>query len=70
MSADSIILTGHKLYEKIDDKTKKVLCVTCGGKGFYLLCSIYDHKGELVSCDCENGFKYKAILKNHGKRQS
>jgi len=55
----NIIRIGHNFAEKIDDKTNKILCVTCGGKGFYLLCSIWNHKGELVSCeDCEEGFRY------------
>jgi len=62
----NIIQTGHSFTEKIDDLTNKILCVTCGGKGFYLLCVYPDTKGELVSCDCENGFKYQKILKKHG----
>jgi len=58
---------GHDLVEKIDDLTHKILCVTCGGKGFYLLCTIGNKKGEIVSCEmCEQGFKYQGILKNHG----
>jgi len=68
MSQSRIIQTTHDLLEKIDNDTKKTLCVSCGGKGFYLLCSIFDHKGEIISCECENGFKYSAILNNRGKR--
>jgi len=45
-----------------------MLCVECGGKGFYLLMQGFPDpknprnivgKGEIVSCDmCESGFKY------------
>jgi len=69
MSQQNIIKTGHNLFEKIDDRTIKKLCVSCGGKGYYLLCNIFDHKGELVSCEmCEQGFKYERICMNHGKK--
>jgi len=63
----NIIQIGHSFTEKIDDVTNKILCVTCGGKGFYLLCVYPETKGELVSCEmCEQGFKYEKILRNHG----
>jgi len=63
MSSNQLILTGHKFAEKIDDKTQKILCVTCGGKGYYALLDYWTKKGEIVNCDqCENGFRY-------GKRQ-
>jgi len=59
MSNRTLILTGHKFCEKIDDKTDKILCVTCGGKGFYLLVNAFNRKGEIVNCDlCELGFRY------------
>jgi len=59
MNKARLILTGHKFYEQIDDKTVKTLCVTCGGKGFYLLCNAFEHKGIIVNCDqCESGFRY------------
>jgi len=65
---ENIILTGHSFAEKIDNDTNKVLCVECGGKGFYLLVQVGNTKGELVSCECEKGFKYlKRGLKGHGK---
>jgi len=67
LSPSDIIQTGHSFTEKIDDLTNKILCVTCGGKGFYLLCVYGETKGEIVSCEkCEQGFKYQSILKNHG----
>lgn len=53
------IQIGHNFSEKIDENTSKVLCVSCGGKGFYLEIVGMDTKGELVSClDCEKGFRY------------
>jgi len=61
---------GHNCFERIDKEYIKKLCVTCGGKGFYLLMIGFpdktDHKrtGELVSCDCEAGFKYNKMLKS------
>jgi len=63
-----IILTGHNLYEQHDKDTIKQLCVTCGGKGFYLLCKLGDHRGIITPCEeCEDGFKYTKMLKeNHG----
>jgi len=65
----NIILTGHNFAEKIDEKTNKILCVTCGGKGFYLLMYNATHKGEFVNCEmCEKGFKYiKRELNQYGK---
>jgi len=64
----NIIQIGHSFKEKIDDLTNKILCVTCGGKGVYLLIEYGQTKGELVSCEkCEKGFRYEKILKNHGK---
>jgi len=40
-----------------------MLCVRCGGKGFYLLLQGFptdkNPKGEIVACnECEKGFKY------------
>jgi len=63
------IQIGHSFAEKIDAKTNKILCVECGGKGFYLLVQVGDKIGEIVSCEmCEEGFKYiKRGLKIHGK---
>jgi len=68
MSSKDLIQTGHSFAEKIDSKTNKVLCMECGGKGFYLLVQVGNHKGELVACDyCEKGFKYiKREVKEHG----
>jgi len=49
-----------------------MLCVRCGGKGFYLLMQGFptdkNAKGEFVFCeDCEKGFKYcQTIDKQHG----
>jgi len=63
------ILTAHEFTEKVDNTTNKILCVSCGGKGFYLLCNAFDHKGELVSCEmCEKGFRYVQRGLNHGKQ--
>jgi len=71
MSAKRIILTGHSYYEQVDNNTIKQLCVTCGGKGFYLLMQGFPNKrdphakGEIMFCDqCEDGFKYLRHLKN------
>jgi len=46
--------------------------VECGGKGFYLLVSIENRRGEFVNCGyCEKGFKYiKREVKDYGKRES
>jgi len=52
------IRIGHSFAEKIDEQTNKVLCVECGGKGFYLLLQFGNSKGEIVNCECEKGFKY------------
>jgi len=57
----------------VDKDTIKRLCVTCGGKGFYLLMHGFPNKrdlhrkGEIVSCNCEDGFKYRKIkgLREH-----
>jgi len=69
MSSNRIILTGHEFTEKIDKETDKVLCMECGGKGFYLLIQFGNTKGELISCDCEQGFKYrKKELDCHGEK--
>jgi len=64
----NIIQIGHNFAEKIDEQTNKILCVSCGGKGFYLLMHFGTNKGEFVSCEmCEKGFKYiKRDLKNYG----
>jgi len=69
MSPQRIIQTGHNLVEKIDSKTNKILCVECGGKGFYLLVQVENRRGEFVYCQyCEKGFKYiKREVNNHGK---
>jgi len=69
MTKQDLILTGHSFVEKIDEKTNKILCVECGGKGFYLLIQNGNTKGELVYCQyCEKGFKYiKRELKDYGK---
>jgi len=59
MDSNRLILTGHEFSEKIDDSTQKILCQTCGGKGFYLLIEYGQHQGEIVNCDlCESGFRY------------
>jgi len=64
----NIIQIGHSFAERIDKETNKVLCVECGGKGFYLLIQNGNTKGELVGCECEKGFKYfKGELNNHGQ---
>ena len=63
------IQIGHSCFEQVDKDTIKQLCVRCGGKGFYLLVTVGNHKGELVFCgECEDGFKYsKALKEDHGK---
>jgi len=43
-----------------------MLCVSCGGKGFYLLMQGFpgdnNASGEIVACDeCEKGFKYSQL---------
>jgi len=51
-----------------------MLCVECGGKGYYLLMIGFpdktdpNKKGEIVACEyCEKGFKYSKMLKDsHG----
>jgi len=59
MTNQTIIQTGHNFTEKIDKETNKILCLECGGKGFYLLVQNGNTKGELVHCEyCEKGFKY------------
>jgi len=45
--------------------------VTCGGKGFFLLMQGFptdkNPKGDFVTCDCEDGFKYtKKLKEDHG----
>jgi len=69
MTNRDIIQTGHSLAEKIDNDTNKILCLECGGKGFYLLVQAENRRGEFVHCEyCEKGFKYiKRGLKEHGK---
>jgi len=55
----NIIQIGHNFSEKIDETTVKILCVTCGGKGYYLLMNYWTDKGEIVNCEeCEKGFRY------------
>lgn len=52
-------------YEQHDKNTIKQLCVSCGGKGFYLLIEgipgiNINPKGVITPCEeCEDGFKYK-----------
>jgi len=51
------------LIEKIDSKTFKQLCIQCGGKGYFFhnwvdIDTNKIYKKEIVSCNCENGFKY------------
>jgi len=59
MTNQDLILTGHNFSEVIDKKTCKILCVECGGKGFYLLVQVENRRGEFVNCEyCEKGFKY------------
>jgi len=63
---------GHNCFERIDQQTIKQLCVECGGKGFYLLMQGFpnplntNRQGEIVACECENGFKYSKMIKEHG----
>ncbi len=66
-------LTTHNLYERIDASTIKQLCVSCGGKGFYLLIEgtpdgSGHQSGQIVFCEeCEDGFKYsKSLVEDHG----
>jgi len=68
MTNQRLIQTGHSFAEKIDSKTHKILCVECGGKGFYLLVQAQNRRGEFVNCEyCERGFKYiKRELKDYG----
>jgi len=70
MSKKRLILTGLNFVEKISNDTNKILCVECGGKGFYLLIQNGNTKGELVNCEyCEKGFKYiKRELKDYGEK--
>ena len=45
-----------------------MLCVTCGGKGYYLEMIGFpdktdpNRKGVIVPCDCEDGFKYSKMI--------
>jgi len=57
----------------VDKDTIRQLCVSCGGNGFYLLMQGFPNsknrakQGEIIPCDCEDGFKYSKRLKeNHG----
>lgn len=67
------IRIGHSCFEKQDKDTIKQLCVSCGGKGYYLLIQgipgIDQPRGMVTPCEeCEDGFKYsKAIEDQHGK---
>jgi len=68
----SIERTGRDLYEQHDKDTIKQVCVSCGGKGFYLLIQgvpgINEPKGVLTECECEDGFKYRKLVEEyHGK---
>jgi len=68
----SLTQTGHNLYEKHDKDTLKSVCISCGGKGFYLLMrgvpGPNNTKGEVMPCElCEDGFKYsKDVEKIYG----
>jgi len=58
---------GHDLFEKHDKDTIKTVCISCGGKGVYLLMKGMpgpnNTKGELMPCEeCEDGFKYSKML--------
>ena len=73
MTPQAIIQTGHNLYERIDDRTIKQLCVSCGGNGFFLMVNGFPNSkdshrtGEIKPCNCEDGFKYKNYLvEDHG----
>ena len=67
------IQIGHSCYEQVDQDTIKQLCVSCGGKGFYLLIQGFPdptnphRQGEIIPCDCEQGFKYSKMNENHGR---
>jgi len=67
------IQIGHNCYERIDKETIKQLCVECGGKGFYLLMQGFPNplnqtrQGDLVPCECEDGFKYSKMIEEYGK---
>lgn len=70
---DSTLITLN-WFEQHDKNTIKQLCVSCGGKGFYLLINGIpgvnkNPKGVLTACEeCEDGFKYSKMLKEeHGK---
>jgi len=72
MSSQNIVLTGHNLYEQHDKDTIKRLCVSCGGKGFYLLMQGFPNAksrpktGEMIPCEeCEDGFKYSKMLSEY-----
>ncbi len=47
-----------------------MLCVRCGGKGYYLLINGFPgihNKGEIVFCgECEKGFNYTFEIEDHG----
>ena len=66
------ILIGHSCYEQVEKDTIKQLCVSCGGKGYYLLIQgipgINKPKGVITPCEeCEDGFKYsKSLVEDHG----
>jgi len=59
------ILIGHNCFEKVDKDTIKQLCVSCGGKGFYLLVQVGNTVGEITPCDCEDGFKYSKMIEEY-----
>jgi len=68
-----LIQIGHECFEQVDKDTIKQLCVSCGGKGFYLLIQgfpdskLKTRQGEIMPCDCEDGFKYSKMLeKDYG----
>jgi len=65
------IQIAHSNFERIDKETIKMLCVSCGGKGFYLLIEgvpgvNMDPKGVIMPCEeCEDGFKYSKMVSDH-----
>jgi len=67
-----MIQISHNCFEKLDKDTIKMVCVSCGGKGFYLLIQGFPtihNKGEIVACECEDGFKYsKMLVEDYGKQ--
>jgi len=72
VSPKNFALTTLNWFEQHDQNTIKQLCVSCGGKGFYLLIQGVpggkQTKGILTACDCEDGFIYKKMMsEDNGK---